>query len=120
MTTPTRFGQFISEKRTQNSMTKQELAERIGISTAYLSQIESGVRSNPKDEILESLITCLHLSREETYTLYDLYAEITNTVELDISSYIKQNTLVKEAIRAAERCDISESIWREFIEKLNK
>ena len=46
MTANTLFGQFISEKRIQNSMTKQDLARQIGISTAYLSQIESGVRAD--------------------------------------------------------------------------
>ena len=35
MTDKLRFGQFISEKRIQHSMTKQELARQIGISTAY-------------------------------------------------------------------------------------
>ena len=46
MTANTLFGQFISEKRIQNSMTKQDLARQIGTSTAYLSQIESGVQAD--------------------------------------------------------------------------
>lgn len=120
MTDKLRFGQFISEKRIKLSMTKRELAGQIGISTAYLSQIEGGLRSNPKREIIEGLITCLHLNEEETYRLYDLYAKVTDTVAIDISRFIKQNDIVSKAIRTAIKTDASESAWLEFIDRLNK
>lgn len=67
MTDKLRFGQFISEKRIQHSMTKQELARQIGISTAYLSQLESGARSNPTIEVLDRMINKLHLDEAETH-----------------------------------------------------
>lgn len=120
MTDKLRFGQFISEKRIQHSMTKQELARLIGISTAYLSQIESGIRSNPKEEIIANLIFCLHLTTEETYKLYDLYAATNSAVAIDVARYIKQNAIVSKAIRIAEKYGAKESDWLEFIEKLNK
>ena len=120
MTDKLRFGQFISEKRIQHSMTEQELAGLIGISTAYLSQIESGVRSNPKEEILAKLVYCLHLTMEETYKLYDLYAAANSTVAIDVIQYTKRNAIVSRAIRAAEILGAKECDWLEFIEKLNK
>ena len=120
MTDKLRFGQFISEKRSQNSMTKQELAGLIGISTAYLSQIESGIRSNPKEEIIVNLIFCLHLTMEETYKLYDIYALANSTVAIDVLQYIKRNAIVSRAIRVAEKRGAKECDWLEFIEKLNK
>lgn len=120
MTDKLRFGPFISEKRIQHSMTKQELASRIGISTAYLSQIESGIRSNPKEEIIARLIICLHLTTEETYKLYDLYAKANSTIAIDVMHYIKQNNIIARVIRAAKEYEAKESDWLEFIEKLNK
>lgn len=120
MTANILFGQFISEKRIQNSMTKQELARQIGISTAYLSQIESGVRSNPKEYIILRLINCLHLKEDEIYLLYDLYAAATNTLAIDVARYIKKNALAVKAIRAAEKYGAEESDWIRFIEQFSK
>lgn len=120
MTDKLRFGQFISEKRTRLSMTKRELAGEIGITTAYLSQIESGIRSNPKRDIIENLIICLRLNEEETYRLYDLYAKVTDTVAIDIAQFIKQNDIVSKAIRKAKKSGASETVWLEFIDRLNK
>ena len=120
MTDKLRFGQFISEKRTRLSMTKRELAGQIGISTAYLSQIEGGIRSNPKREIIENLIASLHLNEEDTYRLYDLYAKVTDSVAIDIAQLIKQNDIVSKAIRTAIKTGASEAAWLEFIDRLNK
>lgn len=120
MTDSFKFGQFISEKRTQLSMNKQELAKEIGISTAYLSQIESGIRSNPKETIINKLIISLHLTLEETQMLYDLYAAANNTISIDISRYIMKHGIVSKAIRTAEHNGAKESDWIEFIEKLSK
>lgn len=120
MTENNRLGQFISEKRMQNSMTKQELAGLIGISTAYLSQIESGIRCNPKEDIIANLISCLHLTTEGIYKLYDLYAAANSTIAIDVTQYIKLNGIVSKAIRIAEKCGAKECDWLEFIENLNK
>lgn len=114
------FGRFISEKRKKLSMTKRELAEQIGISTAYLSQIELGIRSNPKREIIEALIVYLFLNEEDTYILYDLYAKATGTVAIDIAQFIKQNDIVSKAIRTAIKLGASEAAWLDFIDRLNK
>lgn len=120
MTDKLRFGRFISEKRIRLSMTKQELARLIGISTAYLSQIESGRRSNPKEEIVAKLISYLCLTAEETYQLYDLYAAANSTVAIDVITYIRQNAIISRAIRIARKCGAKENDWLELIEKLNK
>ena len=116
MTDKLRFGQFISEKRIQHSMTKQELARQIGISTAYLSQLESGARSNPTIEVLDRMINKLHLDEAETHKIYDLYAASNDT----ISTYLKSNNIVTKAIRKAQENSATEKDWLDFIDQLQK
>lgn len=120
MTAQLRFGQFISEKRIQLSMTKQELARLIGISTAYLSQLESGVRSNPTVEVLDRMINMLHLNKAETHKLYDLYAAANDTISPDIIEYLKNNDIVSKAIRTAHENEAEEKEWLDFIDRLLK
>ena len=108
MTDKLRFGQFISEKRIQHSMTKQELARQIGISTAYLSQLESG------------MINKLHLDEAETHKIYDLYAASNDTISPDIITYLKSNNIVTKAIRKAQENSATEKDWLDFIDQLQK
>ena len=116
MTDKLRFGQFISEKRIQHSMTKQELARQIGISTAYLSQLESGARSNPTIEVLDRM----HLDEAETHKIYDLYAASNDTISPDIITYLKSNNIVTKAIRKAQENSATEKDWLDFIDQLQK
>ena len=118
MTDKLRFGQFISEKRIQHSMTKQELARQI--STAYLSQLESGARSNPTIEVLDRMINKLHLDEAETHKIYDLYAASNDTISPDIITYLKSNNIVTKAIRKAQENSATEKDWLDFIDQLQK
>ena len=120
MTDKLRFGQFISEKRIQHSMTKQERARQIGISTAYLSQLESGARSNPTIEVLDRMINKLHLDEAETHKIYDLYAASNDTISPDIITYLKSNNIVTKAIRKAQENSATEKDWLDFIDQLQK
>ena len=120
MTDKLRFGQFISEKRIQHSMTKQELARQIGISTAYLSQLESGARSNPTIEVLDRMINKFHLDEAETHKIYDLYAASNDTISPDIITYLKSNNIVTKAIRKAQENSATEKDWLDFIDQLQK
>lgn len=92
----------------------------IGISTAYLSQLESGVRSNPTVEVLNRMINMLHLNKAETHKLYDLYAAANDTISPDIIEYLKNNDIVSKAIRAAYENEAEEKDWLDFIDRLLK
>lgn len=82
MTNDLTFGQFISEQRQKHSMESQELAKALGISGAYLSQLERGVRTNPSTELLDKIAMVLCLNKIETETLYDLYAKVSRQISL--------------------------------------
>ena len=50
--TEKQFGKFIRESRKQKGLTTSELAKTTGISQSYISQIETGNRGIPTEEIL--------------------------------------------------------------------
>jgi transcriptional regulator with XRE-family HTH domain len=59
-------GEFIRRQRELAQMSVRQLADLCGVSNAYLSQIERGLRS-PSSVILQSLAKGLRLSAETLY-----------------------------------------------------
>ena len=59
-------GEFIRRQRELAQMSVRQLADMCGVSNAYLSQIERGLRS-PSSVILQSLAKGLRLSAETLY-----------------------------------------------------
>ena len=118
MNTNTYFGQFISDLRTRHSMGSQDLAKRVGISTAYLSQLEHGVRQNPDADIVMKIAKALDLTKQETAAFYDMYAEATGQLSPDIAEYAKSNKLVQKALRYALDVHAADDVWERFIEQL--
>lgn len=118
MTNDLTFGQFISEQRQKHSMESQELAKTLGISNAYLSQLERGVRKNPSVELLDKIAKVLHLNKIETEILYDLYAKASGQVNPDIAAYVSSSETVQQALRTASDANVTEEDWKQFIEQL--
>lgn len=52
------FGKFLRELREDRKMTLRDVEEKIHISNAYLSQVETGERSIPTVRILAKLAEC--------------------------------------------------------------
>ena len=120
MTNKHKFGQFISEKRIQRSMTLKELANKMDISDSYLCQLEKGERLNPSINVLERLIINLGLDRDEQWTFYDLYALVNDTISPDIEMYIKENAIIIKVLRTALQNNVNEAEWQDIIDRLNK
>lgn len=120
MTNDLTFGQFISEQRQKHYMESQELAKALGISGAYLSQLERGVRTNPSTELLDKIAMVLCLNKIETETLYDLYAKVSGQISPDLAVYVSSSETVRQALRTARDADATEEDWKLFIEQLNK
>ncbi|MBR4101852.1 MAG: helix-turn-helix domain-containing protein [Oscillospiraceae bacterium] len=114
------FGRFITNQRQCHSMKSQELAEELGISVGYLSQLEHGQRTNPSPELLENLASVLHLNKQETETLYDLYAKANGSLSPDAAAYASSHPIVVQALRAARDADATDADWMKFIDWLKK
>ena len=57
------FGQFIRHQRELQDLTMRQLADLVGISNPYLSQIERGLRE-PSERVVEAIADNLEMSAE--------------------------------------------------------
>ena len=60
------LGDFIRRQRELNELSMRQLAELVGISNPYLSQIEHGLRE-PSEKVLDAIARNLELSAETLY-----------------------------------------------------
>lgn len=58
------FGSYLKQQRESNNWTIKELADRLGFSSSYISQLENGTR-NPSQKQLATLAKAYHLPEEE-------------------------------------------------------
>ena len=61
MTSP--LGDFIRRQRELQELSMRQLADLVGISNPYLSQIERGLRE-PSEKVLDAIAENLHLSAD--------------------------------------------------------
>ncbi len=66
------FGEFLQRKRTDKQITLRKMAEMIGITAPYLTDIEKDRRNPPEMEKLELISRILMLNDEDKTTMYDL------------------------------------------------
>jgi transcriptional regulator with XRE-family HTH domain len=57
------FGEFIRHQRELQDLTMRQLADLVGISNPYLSQIERGLRE-PSERVIEAIADNLEMSAE--------------------------------------------------------
>ena len=111
------FGEFLVQKRLQSGISAKWLAGTLGISQVYMCDIEKG-RRRVSDKLLKRLAELLLLSEDERYEMYDLAAKAKSSVSSDLSDYIMQNDVVRKALRAAQKNNLPEDTWREFIAQI--
>lgn len=64
-----KFATFLREQRKRKGLTLGELAEKIGSSKSYLSDIETGKRMAPRDRIVKALAKVLGVRQSELLKL---------------------------------------------------
>lgn len=112
------FGDFLHAKRLEKGVSYRELADAIGITAPYLSDIEKNRRNAPPIDKLEKIATKLSLSEKDRITLFDLAGETKNTIAPDIPKYIMEKEYVAVALRKARDLKASKSDWDNFIKEL--
>lgn len=113
-----KFGELVKEYRGKKTL--KEVSDKIGITSAYLSDIEKGNRFPSKDK-LDKLIKVFNLENEEKDKLYDLVAkESPNKYKVsgDIAEYIMKNEYLRNFIRVAKEKKLDNLYWKNKMEEL--
>ena len=114
------FGEFIQRKRVEKQIPLRKMAERIGISAPYLSDIEKDRRNPPEMDKLELISQVLLLSEDEKSIMLDLAGRKRNSVAPDLPGYSMERDYVSAALRTARDLDAGEEEWMKFVAELKK
>ena len=118
------FGSFIRNKRLELKpyISLRKMAELLNIAPSYLSTMETGYDSAPKDDILERISAFFKLDKQEKELMYELAAKSKTytAIPSDLPEYISANEYARIALRVAKDVDATDTEWIEFIEKLKK
>ena len=113
------FGDFLISKRKDRDLTSKDIADRLKISTAYYSYLESGSRKAPEREVQDQIADILELTHEERILLYDLAGKTRGIVAADLPDYINDNPYVRVALRRARDSKTSQEQWLRFISDID-
>ena len=116
------FGAFIAQKRLEKDVKLRPIAEKLGVSVTYLSDIIKGRRNPPDIDGLEALATALNLNEEERETMLDLAGRERKQVSPDLPEYIMDESLpnARVVLRRAKRQSLGDDFWLEVNKIIDK
>ena len=114
------FGEFLQKKREEKKITLRKMAEKLGFSAPFLSDVEKDRRNPPDIDKLELIANVLDLNEEEKAEMMNLAGQKRNSVAPDLPDYIMGRDYVSSALRTARDLDADETDWLAFVEELKK
>ena len=121
-----KFGEFVSARRIEKEIGLREMAEILDISPSYFNDIEKGRRNPPNLSKIKEISQILQLSERETDDLIEIASETRGEIPMDLTDYIKDNDIVKIALRKARKAKergeekLVEKAWRDFIKMIEQ
>lgn len=112
------LGNFISKRRIEMGLSLRKLAQNSDISVTYLSDIESGRKSNVSKDILENISKVLMLDEQEKEKLFTLVGKKTDSIPMDVEEFVKNHPEVVAYLREAKRGEHDN--WLKDLEKNGK
>lgn len=109
------FGEYVKQRREQLGKTMRSFASEIGISPAYLCDIENGNRK-PPERFLEKIAVSLEIfDSEEQNNFYDLAGISKNGQHSDINTYMDDLPSARMAMRTARDRNFTDEDWLEIV-----
>ncbi len=123
-----KFNEYLLLKRKEKKFTLRKFAMLIGISPAFLSDLESGNRSFPANSkkypnLLENIAIALNLNGEDKELLISLASKSMlekDKVPLDVKKYLQKVPMAQQALRIATECEATNEQWEKFIKTIEK
>ena len=120
------FKEFLTLKRKEKQLTLRKFALLIGISPAFLCDLESGNRSFPANskkypDLLEKMIAALELDTNEKELFISLASKSMlekDKVPQEVKTYLQNVPLAQQALRKATEVGATSEQWEEFIKTL--
>ena len=106
------FGECLKQQRLDKGYSLRNLAATAGISAAYLSDIEKGVRNAPvnsHNNILETFIDCLQIPDEEKMAFYEM-ADYTSGA-IAFKKYLEENKAALLFLSQAKNQKLTSEEW---------
>ena len=113
-----KFGEFVRARRIELGISLRDLAEMLGITPAYLSDIERGNRRAPL-EYLEQLAALLAIEESELEFFVDL-SGCTHKNWPEINEYLASNKSARTAIRLARDKGLSDEEFLNMVLNMAK
>lgn len=117
------FGQYLRKKRETLGKSVRGFAEELGMTAAYLSDIEKGNRYAPR-KYLDKFIEAFEISEEEKEIFEDLAAATRGYTYEDINPILGGQPLAREALRKFKEARIPEDkcdeLWLSFMKEFDR
>lgn len=118
------FGSFMRQKREEKGITVRGLATMLGITPAYVSDLEKGNRAAPRrnspKDLLERICQILMSTDEDRHRYYDLAAESRDGQYDELNDYLHQHANARLALRVACDRGLDEDGWSAIAEQIQK
>jgi transcriptional regulator with XRE-family HTH domain len=121
------FGRYIDDKRRGRAgggedIKLKDIAEAMGMTASYLSDIIKGRRNPPEMHIIEKIAVVLKLSPDERNELLDLAGRERDGAAPDLPDYLMNTELphVRKALRRASEKKLGDDFWKKVVEDIDK
>lgn len=119
------FGKFIDQKRRGRApggsdIMLKDIANAMGVTATYLSDIIKGRRNPPELKLLERISAALSLDDNEREELLDLAGREREEAAPDLPKYIMDVGLphVRIALRRANSQNLGDDFWKRVVEDM--
>ncbi|WP_341959916.1 helix-turn-helix domain-containing protein [Planococcus maritimus] len=115
------IGEFIRKKRKEAKMTLKEVSENAGISFPYLSTLETGKKTNPSAEVLNSIAGVLGVPPVEILTVagYLTRDEVEGKVDKKYLQWNLNHLSPLEMLTTIQRPDVIRNIFKSCVKNAN-